>query len=498
MTGGSVRGCIARGAQAILGVRRGRPATVVVGGLLALTVLASVFAPLLLSAPGEVAAVVVLFIAGMACVHDLAAFLFVVLTVATNVFGLVDLNTNKAIGLPAYDVALTALFGLFILSRVVRGDMPLRDRVATLPARLLLGLLAGIAGLIVYSSLNWGQTLWVSVRGAHDVVFYALGLFCLFVRIDETELRRCTRLFAAAGCIVALVPVLGFFFDLKTVLPGVRIESYVVAGQRFFRTVPQGYFLLYIAFFLTFYQADLFRPAVRSTLLCLLGLAAALIGFRAGWLGLAGAVGWLALRDSRQSASTSARTLIQGCLVVALVAGCVWLTGSGSYIGGRVSVVSSDLAQDGRPLDTLGSLSTRMFQIHALGKIFSRQPVLGAGFVFGDGPAAGVAREVGLRFVSTNDVGWMDMLVRGGLVGAAYFVFAVAMLLRRLRSLEGSPIGPFARAVRGYLWFCLIDMIGAAPFSCPTGVVPMVTLLGLLGASFPSAGVVRASTDGRQ
>lgn len=487
MTGGAVKGGVVRSVRAVLGVERGRLTPVAVACLLTLTVVASVLAPLLLSAPSEVVAVVVLIAAGAACVYDLAAFLFVLLTVATNVFGLVDLNTNKAMGLPAYDVALTGLFVLFVLSRVVRGDVPLRDRLSTPPARLLLALLVGIAGLIVYSSLKWGQTLFVSVRGAHDFVFYALALFALFVRIDADELSRCARSFVAVAGILVLVPIVGFFVDLKNVLPGVRIDYYVVAGRTFFRSVPQAYYVLYIAFFLLLYDVRLVRPALRNALLGVLGLAVAMMGFRAGWIALVGTVGWIALRDSRDNFSKSARALLQGLTIVVVVAGCIWLTGSSAYVSQRVQVVSSDLAQDGRPLGTLGSLSIRLFQIHALGAIFARQPILGAGFIFGEGPAAGVAREFGLLYVSTNDVGWIDILVRSGLVGAAFFVLATGGTLRRLRALEPSPIGGFARAMRAYLWFCVISLIGSAPFSCPAGVVPLAALLGLGIASHPSA-----------
>ena len=102
------------------------------------------------------------------------------------------------------------------------------------------------------------------------------------------------------------------------------------------------------------------------------------------------------------------------------------------------------------------------------------------------GPAGNLAFQQGLTYVATNDVGWIDILVRTGIVGSAFFVLATALALRRLRALETSPIGDYARLLRAYFLFSLIFLLGGAPFSCPAGVIPLAALLGVFIAADPA------------
>lgn len=494
---GALMGDIAQNVRTLFGARSGRCVAFVVGPLLLLAVLAAALLPALSAVPPDATAAILLLAVGIVCVRNTALFVFVLLCAATNVFGLVDLSTNKSLGVPTYDVVLFALLAVLAATNLFRGESAVRDHSRRLPGAMLWATLAGIAAFVVYSAIKWDQTLWTSVKAAHDVTFFVLALFGLFVRLDEHGLFRCVQAFIVAGCVTAAIPVAGLFVPAGRLLPGLLSDNaYAVAGTVFYRAVPQCFFLIYISFLLLLYDNRLARGATRQVLLGFLGLSIVLLGYRAGWIAIAGTIGWLAIRDARGNSSAIARTIVQFAIVAGLVAAAVWLSGADSYVSQRLSGVREDLAQSGRPVEVLGSLSIRMFQIRALGAIFARQPLFGAGFIHGDGPAAGLAREFGLRYVSTNDVGWIDILARTGIVGSACFCSIVFLALQWLRRLESSSVGRFARAVRAYLWFGLFFLVGGAPFSCPIGVVPLALLLGVAIAAYPAAEEATLASEG--
>jgi len=437
-------------------------------------------------APREVIAAAVAVVAVVAFINDLAAFLFVLLSAATNFYGLVDLGAKGNQALPVYDALLVGLCAIFCLGQLVRGRASIWRRTRSLAARLCLVAVVGVAGIVVYSTVKWDQDFWTSVKASHDFIFFGLAAFGLFAEADEETLRRCRRSLVLVGCLAAAVPILGFAVDLRDVLPGIgNVLTASLFQRTVYRTVPVCFFVVYIGFFAAFFDRSASRGR-RTAALLWMALGIVLLGYRAGWLGLVGAVAWMALRDSSDQEHRARRGLLQLALVAAVAYAGVSFMGAGEYIGGRVSSVTEDLSQSGRPTDQLGSLGLRIHQIRGLWAIFSRDPVLGAGFVHPQGPAGNLAFQQGLTYVATNDVGWIDILVRTGIVGSAFFVLATALALRRLRALETSPIGDYARLLRAYFLFSLIFLLGGAPFSCPAGVIPLAALLGVFIAADPA------------
>lgn len=405
-----------------------------------------------------------------------AVFVAGTLAVVTNVFGVVSLREIHLAGdLRLNDALLAFLLVAALFSGVWRSQHSRSPLVVTCYTGFLNVFFMLMAIFLLLTTVRYEQGVWDGVKDVKVIWYYAVAYIGLLTPLDPVEMRRITKTFIAAGVLSAVVSVIGSFFALDKLLPGLSVQPLAASGElsSFFRTYNPGYAVIHISLFLALFDRQTLSRWQRNAVLVLTGLATLLMGFRAFWIGIAGAIVWLSLpgRSRLQIASATLRRVLVGATLIAFA---VFAVNAGRAVTARVKVIPEDISRG------TGSIGARMVQVSSLWRLVARNPALGVGFVHPEGPAGGLAREVGLSSTATVDVGWMDILSKVGILGAILFGWLFFRLCRNLRGETVPHLLTMCEALRAFIIMGLLALPGAALFTWDGGVVPLALALGAI------------------
>ncbi len=430
-------------------------------------------------------------IAAGASVLSPPVFVFMLLAVSTNGFGLIDMSQQLAADLRLDDATLFSLTAGVIISALMR--IATRRFVARISAySALTALLLSLVTIIcVLTSIRWEQDPWLSVKAAREFLFYAFILLGSLVAYSEKNVRGVVRAIVVAGVISSCVSIVGFFVDLSPYLAGIstRGAGQTITSIEFYRTTNPGYAVDFLALFIAYFDRVVFRPGTRTLILVVTGLASIMMGYRAFWIGILGSVLWILFFDPerRQAFKASARRAIGGALLVLIV---LMAFNAQRVVTHRVAVIQEELGKT-------QSLGYRVEVIRGLWTLFQRNVLLGVGFAHPDGAGASLAPSVGLRSTATIDVGWIDLLVKFGVLGGIALLLIARRLLRELRLERRPGLADFATATRAYFIMGVFALPGAAIFTWPGGILPLAVALFTLEASRPHSSLVAIPTRTR-
>ncbi|MBP7608576.1 MAG: O-antigen ligase family protein [Steroidobacteraceae bacterium] len=424
------------------------------------------------------AAVIVPFL-GVAAVFVASAcspalYLLIVCAVGNNLFGLVDLTQDAVAGLIAMDLLLfLATVGL-VCGTVLRGELrDIERKLGDARAQFLFGIVLLTAVWCGLTLVFFDQSAMLTLKAARPMLYYLFGFWGLCARVPPRRYKHCVSALAIGGMVLSALVVLGFFFDLQGVLPGMqRFHKYLAYSQHYYRTVPLGYEFIYLAFFLVLFGEKIFSRGFRAIALTLLSLGVVAVAFRAYWIGMVGAVCWLYLRRNEVERRSLRWALGAGIFAV----GVLVSTGAHATVAGRAMLAVEDI-ETGH-----GSISIRLKQVAALMPYVRENPVMGVGFLHASGPYGTRLQPLkGLlihRF-GTSDVGWMDILVRFGFVGS--FVFGLLYFFLYC-SLQDAGVGA-QTSLAAVILTGAFALPGAALFSIPNGVLTIALTSGLVLAA---------------
>jgi hypothetical protein len=412
-------------------------------------------------------------------------FLFLVCVIGNGAFGVVDLTVDTRFGLIALDALLLCVSSALVIRSVVMGDiLRVRAKTADPRFRFALGMLGMIALWYLITLAKFEQEPGMTLKAARSTLFYVFGFWGLIVTLSERDVRNSIRGLALGGLLVSGVVIVGSVVDLGPFLPGIpRVSSYLLPEASYFRTVPWGYEFVYLAFFLFMFCDGSFSRWYRIAGLLATALGVIALAFRAYWFGILVALILLYLTPRIRSRYSSGmlRKVLGVAIVVVILLG---VTGAVQIVLRRVRLIQEDLSTGH------GSVAIRIEQVKALMPLVWDDPILGVGFLHGDGPYASRITPLKALMINrfgTSDVGWLDILIRFGVVGSAAIIVLYVKLYRSLAQVEPPGRGGLATAIRAMILMGLFALPGAALFSIPNGILSVVLPCGILiGATRPT------------
>lgn len=319
-------------------------------------------------------------------------------------------------------------------------------------------------------------------RVSRHFLSYGFFFFLLYYLRSEREwemLRRCMYGFA----------FLTMFLGLLTAM-GINITIYPRGAAmigRYFRGVFKFYNpgeSLVFAMFMYSVWRYCFRPTMKN------GVVAALLAggctffiFRARLAGVAlGMVVALFFAPAR----VRARAILLGvvltvCVVVllsvfGLIAANAGELGRDSYLG-ALAEYFNDAARGLTQKNTDDVMGRQLF-VAARWPLVKEHPVAGIGFISPFGEIAWELFRMGEMPIGHVDVGWLDALMRFGVVGItvlSLFLISVAVEGRRLLQVQGLSENEYAFALTA-IGFVVLMFVSTYSFAYPTREEPILTL----------------------
>ncbi len=410
-----------------------------------------------------------------------AVYLFSVCAIGNSGFGLLALTEETGSGLIAMDVLMIAMLGSLCLGGLLWGETQLlRDKLADPRTRFLLGALALVGIWCLATVVRFDQDALLTVKAARSALYYGFGLWGLFVTLDARQEGWCVRALALGGALLSSLVVLGLFIDLEPYLPGVpRVNPYLGSSAGLHRTVPLGYEFIFLAFFLFLFCEETFSQGARALGLALTSLGTIAVGFRAYWLGITAAM--LVLSIEKVARRRGGARLLRWTLIAA-IAVLVFLvvTGAVDTVLNRALSIREEIG------GTTGSFGIRMAQVEALLPFLKEHPLVGVGFLHAEGPQGYQIAPLGRLLIhrfGTTDVGWMDVIVRFGVLGGAAWLALFVFLYRSLRRDPPGTRPSVSLALKAMVLTGLFSLPAAALFSIPNGVLTVAMPCGLLIAA---------------
>ncbi len=417
--------------------------------------------PFLLGTGGVVAAVL--------AAASPAFFVFATMFVASQGFGIADLKGELLSGVPISDALFAGLFACSILGGLWRSRHHKGDLRRTQYSNFTWLVCLALVGFLAITEVRWHQGIWLGIKAAKPSLFFVLALFGGFTALDVREQRRCIWALLIAGLISAATTIVGCFVLLEPYLPAISVRSY---SMGFHRTFNQAYSITFLAFFIALFDRETLKPAWRGSIMFVTGLATLILGTRAFWIGIIVALLWFFFRHRDEL--QIGQYVVRFVPVAVLVVGALFVLDVQGLVTERVTIIHEDLS---RPA---GSLGIRVEVIRRLLSLFYTSPVLGAGFAHPDAVGGRLGRTVGLDSVFTIDVGWIDILMRVGLLGVVTFAWLFFRLCRDLHGESSPTVRGAATALRAFLIMGFAALPGAALFTWIGGVVPIALCLGIV------------------
>lgn len=176
-----------------------------------------------------------------------------------------------------------------------------------------------------------------------------------------------------------------------------------------------------------------------------------------------------------------------------LVVAAVLLLGAQDVVTTRISAIPQEYADSGASLGYRVEITRRLLSL------FFERPLVGVGLLHAQGLGGSLASRVGLDSVFTVDVGWVDILMKTGLIGLLAFGFIFFRLMRSLLQDTANPPAATA-ATRAYIIMGVVALPGAAVFTWSGGIIPLALALGTLdcyrSGAAPGANSVAAASEG--